>query len=430
MKPVDSTQEHSRRELFDHARNRTTRMPSKRPPRRRRGITMHRGATHMRESGQTASERSRPRLCRHLHRPQSSLLIASVSAPGQTISPSSTPFQATMRSASRSGSISSSTRSGINDSDCDTSDRGIGLHHPQSSRWHSSGRTTSNRILRGMSGCQPYYEVERATMLRAVWSKRQLLEVLTDFWHNHFNVYGPDSWAAPVWSHWDRVVIRGNALGNFRTMLGRGGATSRHALLPRQLHILERRTQRELGSRTLRAAHPRRRPLHGRHASRARSRRVRAVCRSPMSTTMSSKPPGVSPVGPSTSIPGSSTTGPIGTTVFQKNVLGTYIDDHQPALFDGNTVLDVVASHPGTARHISTKLAHRLIGDNPDPAVIDAAAAVFEAEASAPDQLAQVVRTIVLHPSLSHDLGRQDQAAVGNPVERGPGRRRQVLLRH
>ena len=66
---------------------------------------------------------------------------------------------------------------------------------------------------------RPFYEVRSATFLRAVYSERQLLEVLAGFWHNHFNVYGRDYWIAPVLPHYDRAVIRGNALGNFREML-------------------------------------------------------------------------------------------------------------------------------------------------------------------------------------------------------------------
>ncbi|OUC07227.1 hypothetical protein RY27_16130, partial [Litorilinea aerophila] len=65
----------------------------------------------------------------------------------------------------------------------------------------------------------PAWEVERATFIRAVYSKRQLVEVLADHWHNHFNVYGFDYWIAPVFVHYDRDVIRGHMLGNFRQML-------------------------------------------------------------------------------------------------------------------------------------------------------------------------------------------------------------------
>jgi uncharacterized protein (DUF1800 family) len=59
-------------------------------------------------------------------------------------------------------------------------------------------------------------------------------------------------------------------------------------------------------------------------------------------------------------------------------------------------VLDVLATHPGTARHIARKLCRRFISDDPPQTVIDAAAAVFEAAHNDSDQLAQVVRTILL----------------------------------
>ena len=65
----------------------------------------------------------------------------------------------------------------------------------------------------------PITESERATWIRAVYSQRQLFEVLVDFWHNHFNVHGWHSYAGPVFVHYDRDVIRAHALGNFRQML-------------------------------------------------------------------------------------------------------------------------------------------------------------------------------------------------------------------
>ena len=57
---------------------------------------------------------------------------------------------------------------------------------------------------------QPARETMAATFLRAVYSRRQLVEVLADFWHNHFNVYAWDFWPAPVWVHYDRDVLRAN----------------------------------------------------------------------------------------------------------------------------------------------------------------------------------------------------------------------------
>jgi uncharacterized protein (DUF1800 family) len=63
------------------------------------------------------------------------------------------------------------------------------------------------------------YDVTSATISRAVWSKRQLLEVMCDFWSNHLNVSNPSD---NVWDNrhdYDRVVIRKHALGRFEDML-------------------------------------------------------------------------------------------------------------------------------------------------------------------------------------------------------------------
>src|SRR5689334_16768794 len=51
-------------------------------------------------------------------------------------------------------------------------------------------------------------------------SERQLQEVMVDFWENHFTVFsgkGQTRWYIPSY---DRDVIRPNALGHFRDLLG------------------------------------------------------------------------------------------------------------------------------------------------------------------------------------------------------------------
>lgn len=56
-------------------------------------------------------------------------------------------------------------------------------------------------------------------MLRAVYSERQLQEVMVDFWQNHFNVFAGKAavrWYIPSY---ERDVLRKNALGNFRDLL-------------------------------------------------------------------------------------------------------------------------------------------------------------------------------------------------------------------
>ena len=62
-------------------------------------------------------------------------------------------------------------------------------------------------------------ELSQAKVLRAILSERQLQEVMTDFWFNHFNVFiGKDSdqWYT---TSYERDVIRKNALGKFRDLL-------------------------------------------------------------------------------------------------------------------------------------------------------------------------------------------------------------------
>lgn len=58
-----------------------------------------------------------------------------------------------------------------------------------------------------------------AAIARAAWSKRQLFEVMVDFWSNHLNVTNPhdDAWANR--HDYDRNVIRKFALGKFSDML-------------------------------------------------------------------------------------------------------------------------------------------------------------------------------------------------------------------
>ncbi len=62
-------------------------------------------------------------------------------------------------------------------------------------------------------------EIAANRILRAVYSERQLQEVMVDFWQNHFNVFSGKAavrWYIPSY---ERDVLRKNALGNFRDLL-------------------------------------------------------------------------------------------------------------------------------------------------------------------------------------------------------------------
>lgn len=62
-------------------------------------------------------------------------------------------------------------------------------------------------------------ELVQAKLLRAIYSERQLDEVMTDFWFNHFNVFvqkGADRFLTPSY---ERDAIRPHALGKFKDLL-------------------------------------------------------------------------------------------------------------------------------------------------------------------------------------------------------------------
>ena len=69
------------------------------------------------------------------------------------------------------------------------------------------------------SSYQIISELSQAKILRAILSERQLQEVMTDFWFNHFNVdigKGSDKWYT---TSYERDAIRKHALGKFRDLL-------------------------------------------------------------------------------------------------------------------------------------------------------------------------------------------------------------------
>ena len=62
-------------------------------------------------------------------------------------------------------------------------------------------------------------ELQQAKLLRAVYSERQLQEVMTDFWFNHFNIYLNKDADQYLVTAYERDVIRARALGKFKDLL-------------------------------------------------------------------------------------------------------------------------------------------------------------------------------------------------------------------
>ncbi len=307
----------------------------------------------------------------------------------------------------------------INDAGCDNllgAANLVTLNKPLSQLWNDHYRLNQNRTL-------PLSDTRTATFLRAVHSNRQLNEVLADFWHNHFSIYAWDySYASATWVHYDRDVIRANALGNFRTML------ETVAKSPAMLFYLDNYINQvagfnenygresfelhTLGSENyVGVVDPTTVPQENGLAIGYCDNDVYEVARSFTGWRVNNGNSGA---------PGND-----GSFYYHdawhdkanKFILGQYIAANQAPLEDGMDALDLLAFHPGTARHIARKLCRRLIGDDPPQTIVDAAAAVFVAQKNAPDQLKQVVRTICLSDEFKAAWGQK----VKRPFEVAAG---------
>lgn len=273
----------------------------------------------------------------------------------------------------------------------------------------------------------PIREIERAVFVRAIYSRWGLYEQMADFWHNHFNVYGYDRYAAPTWVSWDRDVIRRNAFGNFRTMLQ---ATFDS---PAMLYYLDNYINRApsfnenyareiielhtLGSINYLGANlqqhevpliPGGQPGAGWPAGYVDAD-VYELARAFTGWTFHRGSGGGPNTGVAYMIPAQHDIG-------QKTVLGQFVAANTPYDSEHQLFLDRLAYHPGTARHIALKLARRFVSDNPPQALIDHVANVFWQNRMAPDQIRLTVRALLLHdagPGSFRDIGN-----FGNKVKK------------
>jgi uncharacterized protein (DUF1800 family) len=297
-------------------------------------------------------------------------------------------------------------------------------------RLANSGFTTLNKSLAQLwaehvqnnppfdTRMRPFWETQRATFLRAVYSRRQLKEVLADFWHNHFNVLGDDSTQGPVFVHYDRDVIRALMLGNFRVMLE---AVARSTAM---MYMLDNYTSSVAGPNENFA-----RELFELHTLGAENY-LGVMRQDDVPVDSQGRPIGYvdADVFEATRCftgwsvangqSGAPNTGQFHYRSnwhdrFQKHVLKVFIPQDQPDLVDGKMVLDTLAAHPGTARYISRKLCRRLISDTPSEATVDAVAQVFYDQRAAPDQLKQVVRAVLMSAEFRATWG----AKVKRPFE-------------
>ena len=80
-------------------------------------------------------------------------------------------------------------------------------------------------------GRQVIADIEEAKLLRAVYSERQLEEVLVDFWFNHFNVFAGKGATRNYVTEYERDAIRPSCAWQFQRHARGDGQESCDAFL-------------------------------------------------------------------------------------------------------------------------------------------------------------------------------------------------------
>ena len=96
-------------------------------------------------------------------------------------------------------------------------EQGAAAEKPEAMREMSPRRGPRDEVQQ--KDRQVIADIEEAKLLRAIYSERQLEEVLVDFWFNHFNVFAGKGATRNYLTEYEREAIRPYVLGNFRDML-------------------------------------------------------------------------------------------------------------------------------------------------------------------------------------------------------------------
>jgi uncharacterized protein (DUF1800 family) len=270
-------------------------------------------------------------------------------------------------------------------------------------------------------------EVSQAKLLRAIYSERQLDEVMTDFWFNHFNIFinkgQPERYMITAY---ERDVIREHALGKFKDLLV---ATAKSPAMMfyldnwqsvgpnSELAIYGPQGRRAFRRRGVFAPRPqpkannRRSGLNENYAREIMELHTLGVDGGYTQkdvTELAKVLTGWSIQQPQRG----------GDFFFNerahepgtKYVLGHKIKEHGED--EGMEMLDILAHHPSTARFISKKLAMRFVSDTPPQSLIDRMADTFMKKDG---DIREVLRTLFHSPEFwAADAYR---AKVKTPLE-------------
>jgi uncharacterized protein (DUF1800 family) len=249
---------------------------------------------------------------------------------------------------------------------------------------------------------------------RAVYSDRQLEEVLVDFWFNHFNVFAGKGRTAAYIPDYEREAIRPHIWGSFRELLGATAESpamlfyldnwlSADPKAAEQLQQVNNRRRARLGGAgnagnnrppQQQQQGARRNGLNENYARELMElhtlgvdggytqQDIIEVARAFTGWTLADPQQGAFRFAPQLHDRG------------EKKVLGHTIRAGG-GMEDGERVLDIVAEHPSTAKHIATKLVRRFVSDEPPPALVTKVAETFTRTKG---NLREVVRTLVTAP--------------------------------
>jgi uncharacterized protein (DUF1800 family) len=208
-------------------------------------------------------------------------------------------------------------------------------------------------------------------LYRAIYSNRQLEEVLVDFWMNHFNVFngkGPDR---VLLTSFERDAIRPYVFGHFKDMLL---ATARHPAMLFYLDNWQSQVQRDDIPAPPGVRRPGLNENYGRELLELHTLGVDG------GYTQDDV------IAAARAFSGWTIYDPQKFAEFQFN---PGVHDRKEKVFLGHTisamggeqdalqVIDILAHHPSTAKFISKKLAQRFVADDPPQALIDRMAATF-----------------------------------------------------
>src|SRR4051794_34644805 len=271
---------------------------------------------------------------------------------------------------------------------------------------------------------QVFTDLAQQKILRAVYSDRQLNEVLVDFWFNHVNVFAGKGLTRNYLTAYERDAIRPHVLGRFRDLLE---ATAKS---PAMLFYLDNwQSAAPEGARTAipntrnRVSPPNPRRPFGRPGQIGMPPRQRTVADLPPKA-QNKRPRGLNQNYArelmelhTLGVDGGYTQQDVqevaraftGWTIANPRQGGGFVfdprmhDDGEKIVLghkikagggehDGEEVLDILASHPSTAHFVATKLVRRFVSDEPPPSLVERTAERFR---ETKGDIREVVRTIV-----------------------------------